>query len=433
MKGGDFLSKYRNSIVCGLDVASEFSIACILDPEGNVGLRSYKIIHSLQGFNSFLSIVNDIVKSHNQAPIVFALESTGIYHMTLLTFLKNNNFEVLLINPLITNSNKNNSIRKVKNDKKDAFSIANLVKYQDIKVSFLPSLDILRLRAFIREYFYLGDEYAKFKLKLGNVLAYTWPGYSNVFSDIASLASINILSTYPSATSFLNADKADILKLLSPSRKGSKWCETKYSQLLSCANDTSSLSNVDQPFIVQSFVSMISSLDKNIGILFNSLQDFINSKDFDQSVKYNIDLIKSIPGCGFISAVAIIAEIGDFARFSKPKELIAYFGLDPEVNQSGKFTADKVKISKRGPRIARRALFFIALASIRKGKNKQPINSVLKAYYDKKCVSKVKMSALSCVMHKIVKILFSVLREQKTFSLRTPEDHINQFLNNQAA
>lgn len=38
-------------------------------------------------------------------------------------------------------------------------------------------------------------------------------------------------------------------------------------------------------------------------------------------------------------------EIGNFAAFSKPKQLFAYFGLDPAVKQSGKFEGTKIKIS----------------------------------------------------------------------------------------
>lgn len=69
----------------------------------------------------------------------------------------------------------------------------------------------------------------------------------------------------------------------------------------------------------------------------------------------------SIPGVGFISAATILTEIGDFQGFLKPKQLVAYFGVDPSVNKSGKFKSDTDKISKRGTRFGRRALYAIAL------------------------------------------------------------------------
>ena len=42
-----------------------------------------------------------------------------------------------------------------------------------------------------------------------------------------------------------------------------------------------------------------------------------------------IHLIESFKGAGFLSAISLMGEIGDFPAFSKPKQLFAYFGLDP--------------------------------------------------------------------------------------------------------
>lgn len=63
-----------------------------------------------------------------------------------------------------------------------------------------------------------------------------------------------------------------------------------------------------------------------------------------------------------------MCEIGDFSAFTKPKQLVIYFGIDPCVKQSGKFKGTQVKMSKRGCKIARRILFIIAIASIRRNR-----------------------------------------------------------------
>lgn len=96
-----------------------------------------------------------------------------------------------------------------------------------------------------------------------------------------------------------------------------------------------------------------------------------------------------------------MCEIGDFSVFKNPKQLFAYFGMDPEVKQSGKFTAAEVHMSKRGSRIARRAIFAAALACIRRKRNGEAINPHLYDYYQKKAAAKPKMVALGAIMHKI--------------------------------
>lgn len=61
----------------------------------------------------------------------------------------------------------------------------------------------------------------------------------------------------------------------------------------------------------------------------------------------------------------ILGEIGDIHRFSHPAKLLAYAGLDPVVNQSGKFTAKRTRMSKRGSKVLRYALAHTAHKLVR--------------------------------------------------------------------
>lgn len=109
------------------------------------------------------------------------------------------------------------------------------------------------------------------------------------------------------------------------------------------------------------------------------MHQFVDTHKDELFVK-QIHLIESYKGAAFLSAVTLMCEIGDFSAFQKPKQLYAYFGLDPEVKQSGNFNATNVNISKRGSRLARRVIFTMALQSIsrdRKGRD----TTVLRSYY----------------------------------------------------
>ena len=64
---------------------------------------------------------------------------------------------------------------------------------------------------------------------------------------------------------------------------------------------------------------------------------------------------------GFVSAVAILAEIGDYSDFDSPEKLAAWCGLVPSIYQS----ADKCilgSITKQGSRHIRRMLVEVAFA-----------------------------------------------------------------------
>ena len=61
------------------------------------------------------------------------------------------------------------------------------------------------------------------------------------------------------------------------------------------------------------------------------------SKLVKQKAGMNEDakLLMTIPGVGYFSALAILAEIGDIRRFPNEKRLCSYAGLVPSVDQSG--------------------------------------------------------------------------------------------------
>jgi len=65
--------------------------------------------------------------------------------------------------------------------------------------------------------------------------------------------------------------------------------------------------------------------------------------------------IQALRGIAAISAITLVAEIGDFKRFADPRQLMAYLGLTPSERSSGAKTA-RGAITKAGNTRARRML-----------------------------------------------------------------------------
>ena len=181
---------------------------------------------------------------------------------------------------------------------------------------------------------------------------------------------------------------------------------------------------------ISSSLALIKTFEEQIDNLLNEINALIESSEFPESIRNNIELIDSIPGIGRLTAITLTAEIGDINGFIKPKHLVAFFGIDSSVNQSGKFLGDQSKISKRGTRIGRRALYAVALASIRHNRNGSPINKVLLEYYQVNLKGKKAKVALVAIMHKILNYIFAVLRNQTPFEMRDPQIHKQMFLEN---
>ena len=252
--------------------------------------------------------------------------------------------------------------------------------------------------------------------------------FKDVFSDICSKAAIAVLEEYPTPAAMIKANRNRLVDTIkNSSRKDPDWVAKKCQLLVSKAKEFKPLSLDDPANVVmlRAYISMVKSIGKNLDRILEAIQEFIDSdlvKD-TPTLSQALELLQSIPGIGLLTAATIIAEIGDFRAFTKPKKLVAYFGIDPSVKQSGEFTGTHNKMSKRGSKFLRRVLYTAALANIRTKRNGEATNPVLMDYYKKKSQSKAKKVALGAVMHKLVYIIFAVLRDDKPFALRSPEEH----------
>jgi Transposase and inactivated derivatives len=69
-------------------------------------------------------------------------------------------------------------------------------------------------------------------------------------------------------------------------------------------------------------------------------------------------VILTIPGVGRLAAGIIIGIVGDIRRFPKPESFVAYCGLDPVVERSGRAVVSR-GISKSGNKCLRSLFYFL--------------------------------------------------------------------------
>jgi hypothetical protein len=313
----------------------------------------------------------------------------------------------------------------VHNDKFDSKKVALLGLKPDLKTSVIPSDLVFELRNLMREYYNLMDNHSAYVNKLQGQLRMVFPGYIKIFSKVTTITSLTLLDKYGSPKAFLEADKTEIITSIRKiARFGDTYAQAKYNAIINAANAALTFGHsVPSNFtLINLFIKSIRYYDDEAAALLTAMNELVAANEDELFVKH-IRLIQSIKGAGFLTAVAIICEIGDFTAFKSPKQLFAYCGLDPEVKQSGNFTGTKNKMSKRGSAILRRGIHTIALISIGQSKKGIPHNRVLFEYYQTKCKSKPKMVALGAVMHKVCNIIFAVLRDNKEFVIISPEEH----------
>lgn len=120
-------------------------------------------------------------------------------------------------------------------------------------------------------------------------------------------------------------------------------------------------------------------------------------------LKRDAEAIEGVYGVGFITAVTVLAELGDLRRFEKARQLSASAGLSPRNCVSGTSVHKRSRMSKKGNKHVRKALYMPALAATRG-------DSDLADIYDRlMSEGKTHKAALCAVMRKMLLVMRAIL------------------------
>lgn len=123
----------------------------------------------------------------------------------------------------------------------------------------------------------------------------------------------------------------------------------------------------------------------------------------------NATLLMTIPGISYVSALTILSEIDDIARFGGGKQLASYAGLTPSVYASGN-TVRYGRITKRGSPHLRTIMIE---AAHRQGRLKR--SRGLRPYFDRIKGRKGVRTATVATARKLCVIMYHVLASQTAF------------------
>lgn len=419
------------SLIIGVDVAKVYSSYSILNSTGNYVVPVFDSNNDVEGLEAVLSKIKKAANGSKDKPILI-MESTGYFSNRLRDYFISHEMIVFEINPLISNSIKNMSVRKVKNDHADSYDLANLYltgrlnkKIHKRLTSCIPlSEEYITLRVLTRSRKKLSKQRTIHILQLITDLEQVLPTYNTLFSDMVCKSSLAILELVANHEVITYDVFYSTLKAVTPHR-GVDYFTKHYHTLVQILEDAKVIGrNIPTYYLtIKTHLSLIREYNKHMAQIEEKIEELSQQLD-------NITLLKSIPGIGDNIAPTLASEIGDISRFKNTKALVAYCGLDPSVKQSGDYNRLHNKISKRGAPEIRRELYMVAMLSVSKMRNGTYRNQVLFDYYTKLLQKKPPNVALGAIMHKIVYIIYSVLKNKHEFIMITPEQQRNMYKNN---
>jgi len=129
----------------------------------------------------------------------------------------------------------------------------------------------------------------------------------------------------------------------------------------------------------------------------------------DAELVKKIDLMTTIPGVGKLTTVIVLAETNGFELIKNKKQLVAYSGLDVKLKDSGTSVKGKPKISKKGNRHLRKAMYMPALSAMKHNEQHQILFVRLVSKHG------IKMKAAVAVQRKILELMYSIFKSEKPF------------------
>lgn len=187
--------------IVGIDIGKNNHEATIINETGVIIGKPIRFTNSHSGANK---LIDHILKNIGDTPVTFGLGATGHYWLSLYSFLLEKSYTINVINPIQSDSFRNLYIRQTKNDTKDSFIIAEVIRFGRFTTTKLADDKLLSLRQLCRYRLSLVDSISELKCRIITILDQVFPEYEKVFSDTWGISSKKLLEKYQTPEDILS-------------------------------------------------------------------------------------------------------------------------------------------------------------------------------------------------------------------------------------
>ena len=387
----------------GVDIAKRSHVACVMAEDNRLLVPPFEFPSSKGGFKKLLIHLQSL--ACRPSDIIIGMEATGLLFENLYRYLRDLNYLVVLLNPYQTSKFREmDTMKRVKTDNIDAVMIAALIKSGRFSEGYVSAEQLQSLREFYRHRASLEDQLKAIKRQTSTLLTVVFPELEQVMSDPFNVTGLALLEKYPTARHYDYASPERILKTFR-GIKGNNFNEAKANRLLSLARESiySGIAKEARAVSIRTNVEHIRLLNKQIEHIDAAVVELFDGQEAPKSeqaqIRELIDNLRTIPGVGDRTILTLLAECGDLNRFHSPKALTGYLGLYPTLEQSGS-SVKHGRLAKRGARLAKKALYLAAIASIRHNAQMQQV------YRNYRSKGRAKKECIIIVARKLLQIIY---------------------------
>ncbi len=382
----------------GVDVSKGYADFVILDDKKQPVEKNFQLDDTFDGHCYLYERLCKFFNEHPESIINSAVESTGGYENnwfnTLIKFQGTLNLRTARLNPLGVSANSKADLKRNITDKISAQNVGEYMIAHAEKVSYQEEDHLAGLRkqwGFIQM---LTKQKTQLLNQLESLLYTANPDLLTYCKDGVPEWVLKLLVCYPTADKLSKGRVASVAKI--------PYISSGRAQEL-VANAKKSIASATDKTTAQLIIATAEQI--------LHLKEVIKSQTkimAEECSLPGVDLLKTFIGISDFSAIGLILEIQTVERFSCVKKLASFFGLHPVFKISGDRSSG-FRMSKKGRKEPRHILFMVTLCAIQ---SNPLIRSIYLEHVEK---GMSKMAAIGACMHKILRIIYGMLKHNKAF------------------
>lgn len=396
------------TLVVGIDIAKEKQWARFVDCRGVECGKAMYFRNDRTGFESILAEIRQISKENLFADAIVGMEPTGHYWKSLANFLmKQERIHVVLVNPYHTKKAKElDDNSQTKSDKKDALTIARLVKDGRYSEVYLPDDIYADLRVLATARNSVNRQKNAIENTILAVMDEYFPEFTKVFKHpFKGKAAMQILKACPFPKNILKLGTEGVLAEIRKAVK--KSVGRKRAQLLMDAAQAS----VGVDYGAESAQCKLRLLLESLELTNRQLAQIEEEMAAALQKTGISEYLLSIKGIGVVSLAVCLGELGDPLRFDDPRQLSRLAGYNLVEDSSGKNKSGTC-ISKRGRKGLRRILYQMALTAVAVN----PEMKELYRYLKTRTANPLKrMQALVVISKKLLTLIYTLAKKEQYY------------------
>jgi transposase len=396
-----------STLVVGVDIAKAVQWARFVDYRGLEIGKALRFQNDKAGFENILASINANCNLRGMNDVIVGLEPTGHYWKTLANYLMLHGITVVMVNPYHTKQAKElDDNSPTKNDKKDALTIAKLVRDGRYYETYMPQDVYGELRVLSTARISLMKRRNALQNTITAVLDEYFPEIVTVFKKpLTGKASLQILKSCPFPALILKMSVDEIVDELKKAVKKTVG-RKKAQQLINAARNS-----IGVRYGITSAKLKIGLMVEELELLTNQLGRLeVEMKKALMDTGFAA-IILSVPGIGVVTAASFLGEIGDPMRFENPRQINRMAGYNLVEDSSGKNKSGTV-ISKRGRKNLRSVLYQMAFTMVAVNEEMKELYAYLKTRPNNPLKKK---QALIVIAKKIITVIYKLVKKSTVY------------------